>query len=82
MEHSRARIIIDGAVAGIIARTDAQRGVWKAPAGNDATLNGVVELAVVYLYGGSPGTPIWTSRCSVIGRVPHSCQRRRTRALF
>jgi phage tail sheath protein FI len=33
-----------GAVAGIIARTDAQRGVWKAPAGNDATLNGVVEL--------------------------------------
>ena len=35
-----------GAVAGIIARTDAQRGVWKAPAGNDATLNGVVELAV------------------------------------
>ncbi len=35
-----------GAVAGIMARTDGQRGVWKAPAGNDATLNGVVELAV------------------------------------
>jgi phage tail sheath protein FI len=35
-----------GAVAGIIARTDGQRGVWKAPAGNDAILNGVVELAV------------------------------------
>jgi hypothetical protein len=35
-----------GAVAGVMARTDAQRGVWKAPAGNDATLNGVVELAV------------------------------------
>ena len=33
-----------GAVAGIMARTDAQRGVWKAPAGNDAVLNGVVEL--------------------------------------
>ena len=33
-----------GAVAGIMARTDGQRGVWKAPAGNDATLNGVVEL--------------------------------------
>ncbi len=33
-----------GAVAGVIARTDAQRGVWKAPAGLDATLNGVVEL--------------------------------------
>ena len=35
-----------GAVAGIMARTDGQRGVWKAPAGNDATLNGVVELTV------------------------------------
>jgi hypothetical protein len=35
-----------GAVAGVIARTDAQRGVWKAPAGLDATLVGVPELAV------------------------------------
>jgi hypothetical protein len=35
-----------GAVAGVIARTDATRGVWKAPAGLDATLNGVAELAV------------------------------------
>jgi uncharacterized protein len=29
-----------GFVAGIYARTDAQRGVWKAPAGTDASLNG------------------------------------------
>ena len=35
-----------GAVAGVIARTDAQRGVWKAPAGLDATLDGVPELSV------------------------------------
>jgi phage tail sheath protein FI len=35
-----------GAVAGVIARTDAQRGVWKAPAGLDAVLNGVPELQV------------------------------------
>ena len=34
-----------GAVAGIIARTDAQRGVWKAPAGLDATLTGVRALS-------------------------------------
>jgi uncharacterized protein len=33
-----------GAVAGIMARTDTQRGVWKAPAGIDATLAGVREL--------------------------------------
>ena len=35
-----------GAVAGIIARTDAQRGVWKAPAGIDATIVGTVDLSV------------------------------------
>jgi phage tail sheath protein FI len=35
-----------GAVAGIFARTDTNRGVWKAPAGLDATLVGVPELAV------------------------------------
>ncbi len=35
-----------GAVAGVMARTDAQRGVWKAPAGLDATLAGVPELSV------------------------------------
>lgn len=35
-----------GAVAGIFARTDAQRGVWKAPAGLDARLVGVPSLSV------------------------------------
>jgi phage tail sheath protein FI len=35
-----------GAVAGIIARTDAQRGVWKAPAGLDATIAGAPALSV------------------------------------
>lgn len=35
-----------GAVAGIFARTDAQRGVWKAPAGLDATLVAVPQLSV------------------------------------
>ena len=35
-----------GAVAGIFARTDAQRGVWKAPAGIEASLVGVRELSV------------------------------------
>ena len=34
-----------GAVAGIFARTDAQRGIWKAPAGLEATLTGVRELS-------------------------------------
>jgi uncharacterized protein len=35
-----------GAVAGIFARTDTNRGVWKAPAGLDATLVGVARLSV------------------------------------
>ncbi|MFE5871568.1 phage tail sheath family protein [Streptomyces roseifaciens] len=33
-----------GVMAGVMARTDAQRGVWKAPAGTDASLNGVQGL--------------------------------------
>lgn len=35
-----------GAVAGIFARTDTQRGIWKAPAGLEATLVGVPQLSV------------------------------------
>lgn len=35
-----------GAVAGIIARTDVMRGVWKAPAGVDTSLTGVLGLSV------------------------------------
>lgn len=35
-----------GAVAGIFARTDTARGVWKAPAGIEATLTGVTDLTV------------------------------------
>ncbi|MDJ0601902.1 MAG: phage tail sheath C-terminal domain-containing protein [Crocosphaera sp.] len=35
-----------GIMAGIMSRTDAQRGVWKAPAGIDASLNGIQGLQV------------------------------------
>jgi phage tail sheath protein FI len=35
-----------GAVAGVIARTDANRGVWKAPAGTDAGIGGASGLTV------------------------------------
>lgn len=35
-----------GVVAGIMARTDSQRGVWKAPAGTDAQLMGASALTV------------------------------------
>jgi phage tail sheath protein FI len=33
-----------GAIAGVMANTDSTRGVWKAPAGLDAGLSGVLEL--------------------------------------
>ena len=35
-----------GFVAGLYARIDAKRGVWKAPAGTEATLSGAVGLAI------------------------------------
>jgi hypothetical protein len=35
-----------GMIAGVMARTDSQRGVWKAPAGIDAALTGVAGLQV------------------------------------
>lgn len=35
-----------GAIAGVFARTDATRGVWKAPAGLDASINGIAGLDV------------------------------------
>ena len=37
-------VAASGTMAGIYARTDSQRGVWKAPAGIEAVLNGVVQL--------------------------------------
>jgi Bacteriophage tail sheath protein len=40
-----------GAVAGIMARTDAERGVWKAPAGQEATISGATGLAVALTDG-------------------------------
>ncbi len=34
-----------GAIAGIFARTDSARGVWKAPAGLEAGISGILDLA-------------------------------------
>jgi hypothetical protein len=38
-------IATSGTIAGLFARTDATRGVWKAPAGSDARLENVQALA-------------------------------------
>lgn len=35
-----------GVVAGVIARIDGERGVWKSPAGIETTLSGVTDLTV------------------------------------
>jgi phage tail sheath protein FI len=41
LNENRPRVVgPSGTLAGIYARTDAQRGVWKAPAGIDASLRG------------------------------------------
>jgi phage tail sheath protein FI len=42
----RKTIAPSGAIAGLMARIDASRGVWKAPAGTEADLRGVVDLDV------------------------------------
>jgi uncharacterized protein len=47
-------VAASGTLAGIYARTDAARGVWKAPAGTDATLFGA-DLATVLTDGQNGG---------------------------
>lgn len=44
-ENRLAAFPPSGVMAGVMARTDAQRGVWKAPAGIDTTLSGVAKLS-------------------------------------
>lgn len=44
-ENRPANFAPCGAVAGIIARTDVQRGVWKAPAGLEASFSGAQGLS-------------------------------------
>ncbi|HEX2268993.1 MAG TPA: phage tail sheath C-terminal domain-containing protein [Pyrinomonadaceae bacterium] len=45
-ENKLEEFVPCGVVAGVFARTDAQRGVWKAPAGLDATLINVPQLTI------------------------------------
>ncbi len=42
--RSTKQIGASGAVAGVMARTDASRGVWKAPAGTEADIRGIIGL--------------------------------------
>lgn len=46
LDDNRLRsIAASGTIAGLYARTDAARGVWKAPAGTEARLQNVQDLA-------------------------------------
>jgi uncharacterized protein len=56
MQNLTANFAPSGTLAGIYAFTDAQRGVWKAPAGIEATLSGTSGLA-----GGGSTTPLTLS---------------------
>ncbi|MEA3028979.1 MAG: uncharacterized protein QOG13_304 [Sphingomonadales bacterium] len=52
LQNNRVRSFANsGAIAGLYARTDAERGVWKAPAGTDAGLRGVRGLDYVLTDG-------------------------------
>lgn len=46
LTSQRIAVGAGGAVAGLIARTDLERGVWKAPAGLTATINGALGLDI------------------------------------
>jgi len=47
LKNGKARLTPpSGTLAGLYARTDGSRGVWKAPAGTDANLAGVQSMAV------------------------------------
>jgi hypothetical protein len=47
LQQSRPTVMpASGAIAGIFASTDASRGVWKAPAGIDAGISGILKLEV------------------------------------
>jgi uncharacterized protein len=46
MDNRQREFVPCGVVAGVMARTDAERGVWKPPAGIEATLRGVSDLTV------------------------------------
>ena len=45
-DNRPGELVPSGAMAGIMARTDSSRGVWKAPAGLEATVNGTQKLTV------------------------------------
>ena len=47
LDEGRTREFVPcGAIAGIFARTDSERGVWKAPAGTQANIRGALDLSV------------------------------------
>jgi phage tail sheath protein FI len=46
-QNRQRSLASSGTIAGLWARTDVQRGVWKAPAGTDARLRNVDSLAYV-----------------------------------
>lgn len=47
-DSTQSRVVApSGAVAGVYVRTDSNRGIWRAPAGTDASINGVRELTVM-----------------------------------
>jgi phage tail sheath protein FI len=46
LENQTQIFVPCGIIAGVMARTDASRGVWKAPAGLDASLNGTQGVQI------------------------------------
>ncbi len=46
MDNQIEEFVPCGSIAGILARTDTERGIWKAPAGTDSSILGIRGLSV------------------------------------
>ena len=60
-----SEIPCSGAVAGVIARNDTDRGVWKAPSGTSAAIHGALGLA----------TPVSDDALGTLNRLGINCLR-------
>ncbi|MEM9219964.1 MAG: phage tail sheath C-terminal domain-containing protein [Cyanobacteria bacterium P01_F01_bin.150] len=66
LNNSKPRSVgASGTMAGLYARTDSERGVWKAPAGTEATLRNVFKLEV----------PLTDPENGVLNKVAINCLR-------
>lgn len=70
LDSAQTRVVApSGAVAGVYVRTDSNRGVWKSPAGAEASLNGLRGLATAI--GDAESDLLNPRRVNALRRMPN-----------